>query len=401
MTKLFSLKGKIQNYSWGGTQFIAELLSLKSREAKCAEYWLGAHAKAPSTLSTSEGDMSLDVFLKSDLNRTLGTKVAKEFGELPFLFKVLDVKNMLSIQVHPTKAEAEKGFELENVKDIPLDAPNRNYRDANHKPEIMVAISEFWLLHGFLPKDELTKRLSETPEFDELLSVFSAEGYYGLYKQVMEQTPEECNRILQPLIDRIMPSYRKAEFDKSNPDYWAAMAFEQFCGKGNLDKGIYSIYFFNIVMLNKGEGIFQDAGVPHAYLEGQNIELMANSDNVLRGGLTPKYIDVPELLKHMCYEEIIPNTILGEIQNDGLERKYKCHAPDFELSQINLEDSEKYLSKTKSAVILMVIHGRAEITEGNSMLVLEKGEAAFLTAESEYSITSMKSTTIYKATTLP
>ena len=109
---------------------------------------------------------------------------------------------MLSIQVHPTKAEAEKGFKRENELGIPLTAPHRNYKDDNHKPEIMVALSEFWLLHGFLTKEKLTKVLDAIPEFHALRSVFQKEGYFGLYKKVMEQTQEASNQMLRPLVDK-------------------------------------------------------------------------------------------------------------------------------------------------------------------------------------------------------
>ncbi|MFT7033801.1 MAG: mannose-6-phosphate isomerase [Cyclobacteriaceae bacterium] len=398
MSKLFALKGKIQNYAWGGTEYISELLGKTADEKRCAEYWLGAHVNAPSILKTSEGNQSLDTFLNSNLTEGLGVEISEKFGRLPFLFKVLDVKDMLSIQVHPTKIEAEKGFKRENERGVPLTAFNRNYKDDNHKPEIMVALSEFWLLHGFLPKSQLTQVLKDVPEFESLLSVFEQGGYYGLYESVMEQSADETNQMLQPLIDRILPFYKDGKLEKSSPDYWAAKAFETFCPNGDLDKGIFSVYFFNIVKADKGEAVFQDAGIPHAYLEGQNMELMANSDNVLRGGLTPKHVDVPELLKHVAFEETVPNVMPGEAQPDGVERIYKSPAPDFELSQITLTDAKVYNSKAKTAQVLMTIEGEAQVTEGESMLNLSKGDAAFLTAGSEYQITSSSSVIIYKAT---
>lgn len=396
--KLFSLKGKVQNYAWGGIKYIPKLLGLQEEGNPCAEYWLGAHVNAPSILKTSDGYQPLDDYLKSNLTELLGSEIAEKFGRLPFLFKVLDVNDMLSIQVHPTKKEAEKGFKYENDKGIPLNAPNRNYKDDNHKPEIMVALSEFWLLHGFLPKDKLVKTLKSTPEFVHLLPIFEEKGYFGLYKQVMEQSEEASNRILQPLANRIVPLYKSGKLDKSNPDYWAAKAVVDSEDKTTLDKGIYSIYFFNIVKANKGEAVFQDAGIPHAYLEGQNMELMANSDNVLRGGLTPKHVDVPELLKHVVFEETHPNIMLGEIQEDGIERIYKSPAPDFELSQMIFTSTDKYHSKAKTAQILMVIEGEVNISEGETSLVLSKGQSAFLAAGSDYYISAPNSAVLYKAT---
>lgn len=398
MSKLFALKGGIQNYAWGGTQYIPELVGLEANEKPCAEYWLGAHASAPSVLKTSDGNQHLDEFLNSNLTELLGDKIAKKFGRLSFLFKVLDVNDMLSIQVHPTKVEAEKGFKYENEKGIPLNAAHRNYKDDNHKPEIMVALSEFWLLHGFLAKGKMTQILKSIPEFVNLLSIFENEGYFGLYKQVMEQSEGDSNRMLQPLVNRILPLYEAGKLDKSSPDYWAAKSVSSSKDKATLDKGIYSIYFFNIVKVNKGEAVFQDAGIPHAYLEGQNMELMANSDNVLRGGLTPKHVDVQELLKHVAFEETNPNIMLGELQKDGLERIYKSPAPDFELSQIAISSADKYRSEAKTAQILIVIEGEVEVSEGKTSLILDKGESAFLSAGSDYNISTSNSAVIYKAT---
>jgi mannose-6-phosphate isomerase len=398
MTKLYLLKGKIQNYAWGGSEFVPNLLGTPVTEEKCAEYWLGAHEKAPSEVLIENMERPLNKFLKAHLTETLGQKIASKFGRLSFLFKVLDVKEMLSIQVHPTKIEAEKGFKLENEMGIPLDAANRNYKDDNHKPEIMVALGEFWLLHGFLSEDKLSTTLKNIPEFTHLLPVFESQGYFGLYKKVMEQSDEENNRILQPLIDRVLPAYKAGNLEKSNPDYWAAKAVDSSLHTTILDKGIYSIYFFNILKANKGEAVFQDAGIPHAYLEGHNMELMANSDNVLRGGLTPKHIDIPELLKHIEFKPTIPNRMQGEMQADGIERIYTSPVPDFELSQLILNASQNYQSETKTAQILILLEGEATITEHKTTLQLQKGASVLILANASYKISTSKSAIFYKAT---
>ena len=151
MNKFYKIKGEIQNYEWGGKSFIPNLISENiNKNYSYAEYWLGAHLKAPSKVFTEKGIISLDLFLNENPKETLGKQVAKNFGKLPYLFKVLDVSEMLSIQVHPSKEAARIGYKNENKKGIPLNASNRNYKDENHKPEIMVALTEFWLLHGFL-----------------------------------------------------------------------------------------------------------------------------------------------------------------------------------------------------------------------------------------------------------
>ncbi|MEQ3500073.1 mannose-6-phosphate isomerase, class I [Tenacibaculum sp. SSH1-16] len=394
---LLALTGQIQNYDWGGDNYITKLLKRKNDGKKIAEYWLGAHRKAPSIIKTSVGNQTLDNFLKRNLKKCLGKRVARKYGRLPFLFKVLDVKKTLSIQVHPSKKNAEKGFKEENILGIPLTAPYRNYKDDNHKPEIMVALSEFWLLHGFLPKSKLIARLEETPEFKKLVNIFKEEGYFGLYKNVMEKSNEEVYEILKPLIDRITPLYKNKKLDKNSPDFWAAKVVDESTNNKKLDRGIFSIYFFNIMKLNKGEAVFQKEGVPHAYLEGQNIELMANSDNVLRGGLTKKHVDVAELLKNIVFEETNPEVLYGCLKKDNLERVYETEAKDFELSKINIGESQVYKAKSRSVEILIVIDGEIEIVETKSVLNLKKGQSALLKAGSIYKITSKKKATIYKA----
>ena len=171
MEHVYPLIGVLKNDDWGGTEFLPVLLAESNEKAlPCAEYWMGIHPQGVATIQLNDGTEQL-------LN---------EVAELSFLFKVLDVKSMLSIQVHPSKKAAEFEFENENKAGVPLQAPTRNYKDANHKPELMVALSEFWLLHGFKPMKELRQTLQDVPELNFLLPVFENEGYKGLYEKVMQ-----------------------------------------------------------------------------------------------------------------------------------------------------------------------------------------------------------------------
>ncbi|WP_258105036.1 mannose-6-phosphate isomerase, class I [Marinoscillum sp. MHG1-6] len=392
---LFKIKGVVQNYAWGGSEYIPRLIGQFVVDEKCAEYWMGAHDKAPAIIE--ESGEPLNEFISKNPRQVLGEQVYDQFGRLPFLFKVLDVYDMLSIQVHPSKAEAEKGFARENEAGIPLSAPHRNYKDDNHKPEIMVALSEFWLLHGFLPKEDLKKVLRSTPELNHLLTVFEEESYRGLYQTIMEEPAAQTNATLQPLIDRILPLYESESLDKSSPEYWASKAYLSFCPVGDIDKGIYSIFFFNIVKVNEGEAVFQDAGVPHAYMEGHNMELMANSDNVLRGGLTPKHVDVAELLKHVSFKETIPNILEGEIQTDEVERIYKSPAPDFELSKIDLDFTSSYRAMSLTLEIMIVLEGEVKVSSEDESIELKKGEVFVITSGSSYHISTNLRAQIYKA----
>jgi len=292
-SSMYKLKGIIRNYDWGGVEFLSKLLLHSNPGGEpMAEYWLGAHDLASSILVTKNNEIGLNQFIEKNKEKALGKTVAKKFGRLPYLLKILDVKDMLSIQVHPAKHEAEIEFARENKERIPVNAPHRNYKDDNHKPELMVALGDFWLLHGFKPVEKLRMTLGSISELKPLLEIFDATGYDQLYKTVMEMPQESVNQLLQPLLHRIVPLYRQGQLKKNDENFWAARASLTFNGQsspdaGNvqkIDRGIFSVYFFNLLYLEAGEGVFQDAGVPHAYLEGQNVEIMANSDNVLRGG---------------------------------------------------------------------------------------------------------------------
>ena len=394
---IFRIEGVVQHYDWGGKSFIPNLLSeTNSSNISYAEYWLGTHAKAPSMVKAHQKNIPLHIFLNQNLIENLGAYVANKFGKLPYLFKVLDVHKMLSIQVHPTIEAAEKGYEFENKKGIPLAAKHRNYKDKNHKPEIMVALSDFWLLHGFLERTKLITNLQETKELYFLLNTFLEKGYLGLYKKVMEFSQEEVNNILKPLMDRIYPKFVANKLEKSSPAYWAAKSLVHKDPQ-TIDKGIFSIFFFNILQLSKGEAIFQDAGIPHAYLEGKNMELMANSDNVLRGGLTSKHIDVEELLKNTRFEETIPTILYGNQYQDNGEFVYQTSAKDFEITKIAPGSSGIHRSISNSAEILIVIEGSATVTENENTLFLQKGDSILIKPNTIYTLQTNAEVEIYKA----
>ncbi|WP_439506392.1 mannose-6-phosphate isomerase, class I [Sediminibacterium sp.] len=392
--RIFKLKGVIQHYAWGGHIFIPQLLnSNETTDKPSAEYWMGAHPSAPSKLLVGQDWVSLNQLITEDPETTITTSVMGRFGELPYLFKVLDVKDMLSIQVHPTKESAEIGFAEENKAGIPISAPHRNYKDQNHKPEVMVALSEFWLLHGFKSKEALEEVLIETQELKILLPLFRQTGLKGLYQFVMEMQQEDVNNMLAPLVKRAIRLKKEGSINKMNPAWWAAKLYEENGITENIDRGIFSIYFFNIVYVEKGGAVFQKAGVPHAYLEGQNIELMANSDNVLRGGLTPKHVDVPELMKHTLFESVVPNVMQGN-PGAGGEVVYPCPVPDFGLSKIELKTGESYYSKSFSLEIMIVTEGAVIV---NQHLVLKKGEAAAILADTSFELKATGNSTIFKA----
>ena len=395
------LEGVVQHYDWGGTSFIPRLIHRPNPENQpFAELWMGAHPKAPGVVRSGEHTFQLDELIAKAPEEILGAQTAATFGgRLPYLFKVLDVKKMLSIQVHPTKKEAEKGFEKENDLGIPLTARHRNYRDDNHKPEIMVALSDFWLLHGFKPVSQIQQLVSKTPEFAPLQEAIATGSLFMLYKHVMEMPQVEVNEVLAPLVHRLKPGFEEGIYSREHAEYWAVKTvFENPDKEIDFDRGIFSIFFFNLVQLKKGEGIFQDAGIPHAYLEGVNVELMANSDNVLRGGLTPKHIDVPELLKHTRFESVEPH-ILSGFPLSRTEKKYKSPVKDFELSVIQLRKGLIHeQSESHSFDILLLAEGEAQLHADSSSISLSQGEIGIVPAHIPYQISGITTSTLYKAT---
>jgi mannose-6-phosphate isomerase len=213
---------------------------------------------------------------------------------------------------------------------------------------------------------------------------------------VMGMPQEKVNEILQPLLQRIIPIYQKGSSQRNEEDYWAAKAALKFNREGNIDRGIFSIYFFNLVCLKRGEGIFQPAGVPHAYLEGPCVEIMSNSDNVLRGGLTTKHIDVKELMKHVKCGPLEPAIIKGEWNNN--ERVYKTPAPDFQLSCIVLPANGQAEISSVTAEIMLVLKGNAELSSGDTLVRLKQGQSAVVFAGQKLVIKATDQTELYRAT---
>jgi mannose-6-phosphate isomerase len=396
---VFRLFGKIQHYPWGGHSFIPALLGFEPEpDTTYAEYWMGAHERMPSEVLQDDGTpTALDILIKEQPDKILGRHVAQHYGRLPYLFKLLDVREMLSVQVHPNKAEAETGFARENTLGIPLNAPERNYKDDNHKPELQLALSDFWLLHAFRPEEQIIKVLNEVPEFHPLLPLFTHGGYRELYKHIMEMSSDRVASLLNPLEQRILQQYEAGLLEKTSPDYWAAKAIKDR-SEDAYDRGIFSIYLFNLIKLEPGSAIFQDAGVPHADLEGQAIEIMANSDNVIRGGLTPKHVDVPQLLKLITFQGTTPTFVEGKAESTPHEFFYRSPSCDFSLSKIELRTGERYETMTSSTEILLMYSGETMLGTINKDIVVKKGESFLIPAEKNYHLQALSdNVVIFKA----
>ena len=396
------LLGTIQHYAWGGHDFIPNLLGLPSESGMpYAEYWLGAHDTASSRMLYDDGTTSvLNDVIRERPASTLGPYVARRFGRLPFLLKVLDVREMLSIQVHPAKTAAVEGFARENELGIPLHSPERNYRDDNYKTELEVALSDFWLLHGFRPVEQMREILNQVPEFHSFRPIFERGGYFGLYRHVMEMPRQLVSVLLCTLVVRILPQFASGALVESSPDYWTAKAVQ---GKQveEYDRGLFSIYFFNLIRLKRGQATFQDAGIPHAYLQGQAIEVMANSDNVIRGGLTPNHVDVPELLRLIRCEGGFPEIIEGRSCGNPHEAYYVSPGHDFCLSKIHLNPGDLYEHTASSIEILLAYNGEATLDSDEEQMPLKKGESLVVFAGTHYRMTSLSEHTLLFRASVP
>jgi mannose-6-phosphate isomerase len=391
--------GKVQHYAWGGYYYLPKLLNIPVKKGETyAEFWLGTHERGSAELKNgSDQPVSLKEYIEAFPLQTLGEQAYRLFGRLPFLLKVLDVKDMLSIQVHPSKENAQSAFEAENASGIDLAAPERNFKDDNHKPELMLALSEFWLLHGFKNPKVLQGILREIPELHFLVPVFGGDNYKKLYKHVMEMPQNQVDRHLKTLVERVIPHYQNGKLNKDKEDFWVARAAMTYSQSGHIDRGIFSIYFFNLLHLQPGQAVFQNDGLPHAYLEGQNVEIMSNSDNVLRGGLTPKHVNVQELLKHVNYEATVPNIISGKPV--GSDRQiFSTPAPDFELSRLQIAKGQSLQTISHSAEIFLVFTGSAEIIEdGRKGFKRNKGEAWVSFDGATFAIMALEDTVVYQA----
>ena len=394
---IIKLEGVVQHYAWGGSEFLPSLLGIRNPDNQpFAELWMGTHPRGMARLSQQNQSISLKQWIDQNPELILGKTSFQKFGpKLPFLFKVLDVNKMLSIQIHPDKKAAERGFKRENEAGIALDAFHRNYKDDNHKPEIMVALSDFWLLHGFKSVPSINHSLAQVPELASLINLYDIQDVKSLYITLMQWPQEKVDGYLLPLKQRLLPLMERGALGKNSPDYWAAKAFLEYPTR--LDRGIFSFYLFNLLKLQKGQGIFQSAGIPHAYLEGYNVELMANSDNVFRGGLTVKHIDVNELISHMDFKPVVPKILDGHWVS-STEKQYPCSSPDFILSQIVLEDQNTHhCSGEPNACIIICLEGAGNLTGDKQVQNFGKGEVYFVPAQSSFKLKSAGSSIFFKA----
>jgi mannose-6-phosphate isomerase len=356
---VFALEGVVRRYDWGSHTAIQSLMGVEPDGRPAAELWFGAHSGDPSpALGTT-----LDQLIAADPEGLLGAATIREYGpRLPFLLKVLAADKALSIQVHPNLEQARAGFAAEEAAGIPRDAGHRNYADPNHKPELLCALTSFEALCGFRPIAETLALLDELaiPELafvaDELRG---RNGLRAAFTGLL--THPDPGTLATVVADRAEPE---------GPLRAAWLAAEHFPG----DIGVVVTVLLNYVRLEPGEAIYLGAGNVHAYLRGLGVEIMANSDNVLRCGLTPKHVDVPELLKITDFSE------LADPHWAAPDGTFSVPVPDFRLRELPLT-GEQTVAATGPRILLCVA-GQVSV----AAIDLTPGRAAFLPAGAEYAI---------------
>jgi len=355
------MQNRIMNYSWGSHTAIARLLGAPEPSPEPqAELWMGAHPKAPSMVQVQDVQVSLADLIVENPESILGTDVARDFNNrLPFLFKVLAAEKPLSIQAHPNSQKAKEGFERENKKGIPLGSPRRSFQDDNPKPELLCALSPFWALCGFRKITDILKlgnRLVSRGLKNELRDLQrqpDPSGLKAFFKAIMMLEDSLQKNVIDEALASAAP-----EMDSDPVAKWITALAREF----PFDIGVLSPIFLNLLRLNPGEGIFLSAGILHAYLEGVGVELMANSDNVFRGGLTQKYVDLNGLMDILKFDEHAA-TVIRPIPTGSCEMRFDTPTEAFSLSKITVSPEKGFLSQDRKSIeILLCVEGSGEIT---------------------------------------
>jgi mannose-6-phosphate isomerase len=362
-TNVYKLYNQIKHYEWGSNELIPQFLNLENRKGiPYAEMWMGTHIGAPSQVELDGKQVNL----------------AEISGELPFLFKLIAVQKPLSIQAHPNKTQAEEGFYREEKQGLSLNAPVRNYKDTNHKPEIICAISPFQLMAGFREPYGIEKALEEflliAPPLKEMLSRllralvsgsisdffhtlcnFSSVEHELLCAFILEKGPDESGGAILS-------------------EQWKLM--KNFAAQYPGDKAVISPLYLNLIALQPGQAVFIPSGTLHAYLNGFGVELMTSSDNVLRGGLTSKHIDTGELINILYFKPFVPRIITPAAGEKWF--CYKTPCAEFSLALMSGSGEEKAFPGNSPAVCIVT---EGEMSAGSEMF--KKGESFFISQGSD------------------
>jgi mannose-6-phosphate isomerase len=388
---MWQLTSTVRFYPWGSRTVIPELLGLPSpADRPHAELWMGAHPDEPSLLADGR---ALDAAIAAEPERLLGASVAERFGpRLPFLLKVLAADQPLSLQAHPTTEQAQAGFAAEEAAGIPHDDPTRTFKDPYHKPELLLALTTFEALCGFRPVEESLHCLAklQVPELKPTIAALARGGLRAALPQLLALGGEERSELVRAVAARAASFVAAHDPEFINTYRWAAALAETYPG----DPGVVISLMCNHLKLSPGEAVFLPAGNLHAYLSGAGVELMASSDNVLRGGLTAKHVDLAALMEVLDFADgRIP--VLHPVLGPGGLR-YPVPVEDFDLTRCQLDAGSGTLS-TRGPQVLLCTEGRATLASADGELVLEQGQSAFVPAGAP--LTARGPAVLYRATT--
>ena len=377
--RLLGLENTIRPYAWGSPTAIPALLGLEPTGEPAAEMWIGAHPGAPSRIF-AEGTTLMDA-VAAEPERLLGAEAAARFDrQLPFLLKLLAAESTLSLQTHPTVEQAREGHEAEDAEGIAIDAPHRSYQDRNHKPELLCALTEFDALCGFRP-------LADSARFLDRLAAAGAHELAPVRERLLAsgglRDVVTWLLTLPPagqaaLVEHTVPAVRKVA-DGAGEWQVEAACIADLAERYPMDVGVVLAVLLNHVRLQPGEAIYLAAGQIHAYTKGFGVEIMANSDNVLRAGLTPKHINVPELLRTVDFAAAPVPPLVPEEVGEG-ELAFPVPVEDFALSRLDVSDTAELRLPCAGPSLVLCVAGALRVTAGEESIELTPGGSLFAAA---------------------
>jgi mannose-6-phosphate isomerase len=388
---MWQLQNTVRHYPWGSRTVIPELLGeVTPADRPYAELWMGAHPDAPSVLSDGT---PLDKAIEQQSEALLGADVRARFGDrLPFLLKVLAAEQPLSLQAHPTIEQAQAGFAAEEAAGVPRDDPTRTFKDRCHKPELLLALTPFEALCGFRPVEESLHCLAklQVPELKPTIAALARGGLRAAIPQLLALFPEQRESLVSAVAEAAARFVAAHDPEFINTYRWAASLAETYPG----DPGVVISLMCNHLKLAPGEAVFLPAGNLHAYLSGAGVEVMASSDNVLRGGLTGKHVDLAALIEVLDFTDGRVPVIHPVLGPGGL--RYPVPVEDFDLTRIQLDTQAGTLT-TRGPQVLLCTEGTAELVSAEGALTLGKGQSAFVPAGAQ--VTASGPAVLYRATT--
>jgi mannose-6-phosphate isomerase len=393
---MWQLQTSVRHYPWGSRTVIPELLGEASpADRPYAELWVGAHPDEPSVLSDGT---PLDKAIERRPEELLGAAVRKRFGDrLPFLLKVLAAELPLSLQAHPSNEQAQAGFAAEEAAGVPRNDLTRTFKDPFHKPELLLALTPFEALCGFRPVEESLHCLAklQVPELKPTIAALARGGLRAAIPQLIALSPEHRDVLVSAVAEAAARFVAAHDPEFINTYRWAASLAETYPG----DPGVVISLLCNHLKLAPGEAVFLPAGNLHAYLSGAGVEVMASSDNVLRGGLTGKYVDLAALIEVLDFTDGRVPVLHPVLGPGGL--RYPVPVEDFDLTRIQL-DAQSGTLTTQGPQVLLCTEGQAELTSAGPaspemIVTLAKGAAAFVPAGAQ--VTASGPGVLYRATT--